>query len=394
MTDQHLSYEWIETFPHLEEVARILRQAEIIGVDLEADSLYHYFEKVCLLQISTESASYVLDPLALRDLSLLQPIFTDSGIRKVFHGADYDIRSLFRDFQLEVQNLFDTQLACQFLGLRETGLDAVLRTRFQIELNKKFQRADWSRRPLPSNMVEYAASDGRYLIPLARLLEKELKEKGRLSWVEEECQWLTRVRFLPPGSNPLFQKIKGAAHLDPRGLAVLESLLRFRETLARKADIPPFKVFGNEPLLELAVKKPLTMEELEKGTTLSRKQIDRYALDLIREIHRAMALPPSALPLFRKQARPLLPGTVNNRIKDLKHWRQRRAKDLIMDPGILINNATIIALAKKNPSSPEVMKEVPGMKKWLIDQFGLEILATLKRGWRELEEKGSKNIGE
>src|SRR5512137_1269394 len=149
MDGNKISYEWIETPSHLEGAARILGQAEIIGVDLEADSMYHYFEKVCLLQIATESAAYVIDPLALKDLSALHPVFSNPRIRKVFHGADYDIRSLYRDFGLEVENLFDTPLSCMFLSLRETRLEALLRSRFQVELNKKYQRANWSRRPLP-----------------------------------------------------------------------------------------------------------------------------------------------------------------------------------------------------------------------------------------------------
>ena len=148
MDGKKISFEWIETLPSLEEVAQILGQAKIIGVDLEADSMHHYFEKVCLLQIATESACYVMDPLAVKDLSVLRPVFSNARIRKVFHGADYDIRSLHRDFRLEVENLFDTQLACLFLGLRETGLEALLRSRFQVDLNKKYQRADWSQRPL------------------------------------------------------------------------------------------------------------------------------------------------------------------------------------------------------------------------------------------------------
>jgi len=207
MDGNRFSYEWIETPPRLEGVARILGQAKIIGVDLEADSFYHYFEKVCLVQIATESASYVMDPLALKDLSALRPVFSNPRIRKVFHGADYDIRSLYRDFRLEPENLFDTQLACKFLGLRESGLEALLRSRFHVELNKKYQRADWSQRPLSPEMVEYAAMDGMYLIPLARMLEKELKEKSRLSWVEEECLFLSKVRFAPPSHAPLYLKV-------------------------------------------------------------------------------------------------------------------------------------------------------------------------------------------
>jgi ribonuclease D len=375
MNREPFSHEWIETLPRLEGVARILGQAEIIGVDLEADSMYHYFEKVCLLQIATESVSYVMDPLALRDLSALRPVFSNPRIRKIFHGADYDIRSLYRDFRFEVENLFDTQLACKFLGLRESGLEASLRSRFHVELNKKYQRADWSQRPLSPEMMEYAAMDGRYLIPLARMLEKELEEKGRLSWVEEECLFLSKVRFMPPSHAPLYLKVKGAFLLDPRSLAVLEALLGFREARAKKADLPPFKVLGNECLLELAMKKPLGLEELETGKVLSRRQIDRYGTPLLQTIQRAMSVPDENLPVYPRQSRPDVSSPVRERVKALKTWREMRAKTLEMEPGILLNNALINDLALKNPRSTKEMEEVPGLKKWRQSHFGREILA-------------------
>jgi len=355
----------------------MLGQAKIIGVDLEADSLYHYFEKVCLIQIATESASYVLDPLALRDLSALHPIFSNPRIRKVFHGADYDIRSLHRDFGLEIENLFDTQLACKFLGLRETGLEAVLRSRFQVELNKKNQRADWSQRPLSPEMVEYAAMDGRYLIPLARILNRELEEKSRLSWVEEECLSLTKVRFTPPATGPLYLKVKGWVLLDPRNLTVLEALLECREAEAQKSNLPPFKVLRNESLLELAVKKPMCPEELETGKALSRKQIDRYGTQLLQEIHRAMAIPSENLLVYPRHVRPDLSSPVRQRIKALKKWRDRRAKNLELEPGILMSNSLINAFALKNPRSIKEMEGIPDLKRWRRDHFGPEILAVL-----------------
>ncbi len=386
MDGDTFSYEWIGTLPRLEGAVRILGQAKIIGVDLEADSMYHYYEKVCLLQIATESVAYVLDPLGLKDLSALHPVFSNPRIRKVFHGADYDIRSLYRDFRLEVENLFDTQLACKFLGLRETGLEALLRSRFHVELNKKYQRADWSQRPLSPEMVEYAAMDGRYLIPLARMLEKELEEKGRLSWVEEECLFLRKARFMRPSHDPLYLKLKGAFLLDPRSLAVLEALLKFREARAQKADLPPFKVLGNEPLLELAMKKPLRLEELGKGRVLSRKQIDRYGSHLLQEIHQAMSIPDGSLPVYPREARPDLSSPVRKRIKRLKTWRDMRAKALEMEPGILLNNALIKDLALKDPRSIREMEEIPGLKKWQQSHFGQEILAaqTMRVGRRPL----------
>jgi len=377
------SYEWIESLPRLEETIRIFGQAEIIGVDLEADSMHHYFEKVCLLQISTEKASYILDPLALRDLSSLRPVFSSPRIRKVFHGADYDIRSLYRNFQIEVANLFDTQAACKFLGLRETSLEALLRSRFHVELNKKYQRADWSKRPLSPEMLEYAAMDGRYLIPLARMLEKELEEKNRLTWVEEECLHLSKVRFLPPNHAPLYLKVKEAFLLDSRSLAVLAALLEFREAQAKELDLPPFKVLRNEALLELAKKKPLGLEEMETGKILSREQNKRYGKRLLQEIQRALAIPEENLPVYPREARPHFSTSVRKRVKALKTWRDIRAKHLGLEPGILINNALINAFALEKPRSIKEMGEIPGLKKWQEEHFGQEILAAQTSGNRE-----------
>ena len=389
MAGETFAYEWIETFPHLEGIARILGRAEIIGVDLEADSLHHYFEKVCLLQIATDSASYIIDPLAIKDLSSLHPVFSNSHIRKVFHGADFDVRSLYRDFRIGVENLFDTQLACKFLGFRETGLESVLRNRFQVDLNKKFQRADWSQRPLSPELLEYAAMDGRYLIPLSRMLGKELEEKGRLSWVEEECRFLSKVRFTPPSHEPLYLRVKGASRLDPRSLAVLEALLKFREAQARKSDLPPFKVLGNESLLELATQKPLFLEELDTGKILSRKQIDRHGAHLLREIHRAMAIPDENLPAYPREKRPDLPSAARKREKALKTWRDLRAKNLGIEPGILLNNVLIRDLALKDPQSMRELEGIPGLKKWRQEHFGAEILAAQKRGQKGVGDENS-----
>jgi ribonuclease D len=380
MDGNQISFEWIETLPRLEEAARFLGQTGIIGVDLEADSMHHYFEKVCLLQMATESAGYVVDSLAVRDLSALQPVFSNPRIRKVFHGADYDIRSLYRDFGLGVENLFDTQLACLFLGLRETGLEALLRSRFQVDLNKKYQRADWSRRPLSPEMMEYAAMDGRYLIPLARMLEKELEEKGRISWVEEECLFLTKVRFAPPSRDPLYLRVKGASLLNPRSLAVLERLLEFRETLAQESDLPPFKVIGNEALLELAMKSPLRVEDMEAGKVVSGKLIHRYGTRLLQEIQRAMAIPEEDLPVYPRRRKTDLPAPVRQRVKALKAWRDMRAKGLGMEPGILLSNALITDLAWKNPGSVIEMGEIPGLRRWRQNHFGQEILAAQAKG--------------
>ena len=142
-------YRIIETAAEFEELVTELEPEPVIAVDLEADSMHHFKEKVCLLQLATSKTSAIIDPLALHDLSALKPVFANPKIKKVFHGADYDVRSLYRDFEIDVHHLFYTQLASMFMGIKETGLDAVLQSRFAVKLDKKFQRKDWSVRPLP-----------------------------------------------------------------------------------------------------------------------------------------------------------------------------------------------------------------------------------------------------
>jgi len=134
-----ITYKMINTEDELESFGRAIENETAIGVDLEADSMYHFKEKVCLIQMAAPHINVVIDPLVIKDLSPLKPIFKRGDIRKIFHGADYDVRSLFRDFRIKINNLFDTELACRFLGFSETGLEAVLKNKFEVTLNKKYQ---------------------------------------------------------------------------------------------------------------------------------------------------------------------------------------------------------------------------------------------------------------
>jgi len=248
-------YKIIDNFEALKDLARTIDREETVGVDLEADSMYHFKEKVCLIQMAARDVNVVIDPLRVKDLSPLKPIFKRKDVCKIFHGADYDVRSLYRDFDVSINNLFDTELASRFLGYSETGLEAVLKNKFGVTLDKKFQRKDWSRRPLPQDMVAYAAKDARYLLPLAIELKRELEVMGRLCWVQEECAILSKVRPNTNNTDPLYLHFKGAGKLNPRSLAVLERLLQYRRRVARKKDKPLFRIFGSRSLLELAEKK-------------------------------------------------------------------------------------------------------------------------------------------
>lgn len=369
----------INTVAGLEKAADTLENEKAIAVDLEADSMYHFKEKVCLIQIATEKISVVIDPLVIKDLSVLKPLFSNPHIEKIFHGADYDVRSLYRDFNIRINNLFDTELACRFLGIQETGLKAVLKMFFNVNIDKKYQKKDWSKRPLPKEMMVYASKDVIYLLPLARMLIHKLSKIGRLPWVLEECDDLSNVRPALSNEAPLFLKFKGAGRLRPRSLAVLEALLQFRKRVAEKKDRPLFKIIGNDSIMKIATARPVTLRRLKSTKTLSDRQIFMYGNALIKVVADALKIPESGLPVFPVKKPPVLPNRARAAIKILKSWRASKASALEIDSGMLCNNALITSIALKNPGDRKSLGTIKEMKNWQKKAFGEEIIRVLKK---------------
>ncbi|MBW2568972.1 MAG: HRDC domain-containing protein [Deltaproteobacteria bacterium] len=374
-----LDYKIVDTISGLEDFAGSLEKEKTIAVDLEADSMFHFQEKVCLIQIASEKINAIIDPLKINDLSSLKSLFVDRDIKKIFHGADYDVRSLYRDFRIKINNLFDTQLASMFLGINGTGLDAVVRQRFNIKLDKRFQKKDWSKRPLPDEMIQYAAGDAIYLFPLAKILEKELAEKERLPWVQEECAILSKVRPPELNNNPLYLKFKGAGRLTRRCLAVLESLLQFRRKIAKKKDRPLFKIFSNASMMKIAIKQPANLKQIERMKVLSARQIDMHGNALVKTTNRALEIPEKDLPVYLRGKAPLIKPEVKERAKALKNWRDKRAKILEIDPALLLNKALMNTIAVQNPLDTHDLKEIKEMKNWQKNEFGKDITAVLRK---------------
>ena len=374
-----LTYKMINSPRKLENFVSTIENEKAVGVDLEADSMYHFKEKVCLVQMAAANVNVVIDPLIVKDLSPLKPIFESRDICKIFHGADYDVRSLYRDFGITIHNLFDTELACRFLGFPESGLEAVLKKKFAVTLDKRFQRKDWSKRPLSPDMIAYAAEDARYLLPLAQSLKAELDEKNRLGWVYEECEYLSRVRPITTNDQPLYMNFKGAGKLDPRSLAVLEALLGFRRQVARRKDKPLFRIFGNRSLVELAGKKPLDLKQLEKTGALSARQISMYGREVLTAIQGAMKLPAEALPVYLRKKGPRVPLKVAGRIKALRNWRDKQVQKLAIDPALICTKALISSIALQRPLKLSELAAIKEMKNWQRKEFGKDIVNVLRQ---------------
>lgn len=370
------------SFPILTRSAEIaafsadLSREPVIAVDLEADSMHSYQEKVCLLQFSTPNQTLLIDPLAGGDLSPLGAVLANPAIRKVFHAADYDTRCLRRDFGFVIHGLFDTMVSCQFLGEEKFGLNDVLGKYYGVTLDKQYQRADWSQRPLSPEMIAYAAADTTHLLQLADFLEARLREKGRLDWVTEEFELLEQGRFTEH-SGPLFLRFKGAAALDRRQLAMLEGLLHWRDREAERRDKPPYKVLGNDYLLLLIRNAPVDSAALSAIPGLPGWVAERFGKSVLPVIATALALPEEELPRYPKSERRERDPLADQRLATLKLWRAKIAKELELEPGILINNGLLEEISRNPPRTLAELEKI-GMKRWQRRVLGAGIVAALQ----------------
>jgi len=363
------------------QFAAVLAEESIIAVDLEADSLHSYNEKVCLLQVTIPGKTVLIDPLAADDLTPFGAVLADPAIVKIFHAADYDIRCLYRDFGFTVRGLFDTMISSQFLGEEKVGLADMLNKYFGVELNKQYQRADWSMRPLSAPMLDYAAEDTNHLHKLHALLEKRLIGCGRRDWVTEEFLRLEEGRFLQH-DGPLCLRVKGAGRLDRRQLAILEGLLQWRDGEARKRDCPSFKVIGPQALLAIATKAPETLDEMAGLEGLFPRLVERYGKHFLTIVATARALPTEALPIFPRSERREKDPLAEKRFMALREWRKNKAIALELDAGILINNALLEEISRQIPKTLDDFDSMPLMRQWQKRELGTDILNVIngKRG--------------
>ncbi len=369
---------WIRTPEDLLDLVRSFDGCRTIALDTESDSLYHHFEKVCLVQIATDRGDACLvDSLEVRDLGPLGPVLADPGVVKVLHGADYDVTTLKRDFGFSFASLFDTMIAARFLGMPGIGLAAVAEAELGVTLSKANQKDDWSRRPLTSQQEAYALADVEHLVAIREKLEARLEEKGRLAWVREECDAVAALEAQVRRRSPDgFLGVKGSRKLKPRQLAVLRELWNWREDRAEEMDRPAFKILGNEAMRKLAEKRPRTTQELRHVPGVL-PRLRRHADELVAAVRRANALPESELPVIPRSPRPVVPPEVVERGARLKEWRTERAAELEVDVSVVLPQRLIDRLAAAGPRDAAGLAEVEGLRRWRIDAFGAEMLRAM-----------------
>lgn len=361
----------------LASVVAELARAPVLGVDTEADSLHAYQERVSLVQISDGHLNAVIDPLELADLSPLGRLLSNRAIIKVFHGADYDVVGLKRDFGFEIAAIFDTCLAAQAAGLPRYALGDLLQRYFSVTLEKKYQKAHWSKRPLSPDLLAYAAKDTQYLPALYEILRKEVETKERLAQLEEEGALISRREWTGHAFVPDdYVRIKGATTLPPPAQRVLRALAVTRDRLARRANRPVFKVIPSQDLLEMAVKRPTTLPELEALFPSASASARRAPHEWLGAVQTGLA-DSSPLPA-RTPARGEPFSAAQDRLfLRLREWRSTQAKTEAVEPAMVFSTDQLKAIVRAWPRTQEQLYVVPGIRRWQVDRYGVALLGLL-----------------
>jgi ribonuclease D len=372
------TYELVTDPEVLAQMVAALAKESAVALDTEASSFHRYHERVCLLQLSSPSATWLVDPLAIEDLSSLGPMVCEPHTEVVIHDADYDLRMLKKAFGWRAANVFDTLVAAELLNEPELGLAALLRKYERVEVDKRFQKADWSRRPLSAEMLVYAARDTQHLLSLRTKLQQKLMALGRWAWAQEEFRLLVDIPFdTEPNDEPGFLRIKRAKTLKPRQLAILSSLFHWREGVAQRLDRAPFMVLGNESLLDLATNPPTTLAELGERNGVGASVLARSGKAILAALEKGAAVPKEEWPRVERHKRHDRDAEYEDRLKRLKNLRDRLAKDRNLAPGVLCSNGLLAAIARERPRTEEELNSIIGLRRWQAQELGAELLAAI-----------------
>ncbi len=370
----------------LEACVAAVARSPRIGLDTESNGFHAYVEKVCLLQIATETEDFAVDPLVL-PLAPLLPLLQDPAREVILHAAEYDVTCMKRDYNLRFGRIFDTHAAAKTLGIEKVGLHNLLADQLGVTLTVDEQRSDWGRRPLTPQQLLYAFADVQYLIPMREKLAGQLAARGLLAEAEAEFARLIEKEARPREFDTEgWQKMKAARTLDGRGRGVLRELFLLRDRRARDVNRPAFKVLSDLFLAEVARRLPKTEEELARVPGTSSQSLKKVGAQVLEAVARGLAAEPLARPKpagdgqrFRKGGPGAPPPEVEDRFERLRAWRKTRAAARKVEVQVIAPNAVLWAIARTNPQDLAALAQVEGMDAFRLEQYGPEILETLRR---------------
>jgi ribonuclease D len=359
---------WVDKPNLFKQMVADLAAQTRLAVDTESNSLHAYREQVCLVQFSTKKTDYVIDPLALHDLSALGPIFSDPNIEKIFHAAEYDLICLRRDFHFQFSTLFDTMHAARVLGYPFVGLDNLLSEKFRFEMDKRHQKADWAVRPLTPAQLDYARLDTHFLFDLRNVLEAELQEKDRLAIAREDFARACTVDLREEKTNgAAWRRFSLRKDVSLRELTILSELSATRDRIAERMNRPVFKVIADAVLLDIARNLPEKDVDLA-ALGLSPKQIRLWGSEVLEAVKRG-----AVAPLVEREPARRPSDAMLKRLQRLKNWRTRVAEELKVESDIVLPKVYLNRLAENPPRSVAELAEVMHESPTRFNNYGEQI---------------------
>lgn len=379
----------VYTAPAFAEMLAHLWARKLVALDTESDSLYSYYPKVCLIQISTYAdasadpgavVDYLLDPLRFDQIGDLGALLASPECQVVMHAAENDILQLQREYGFTFNAIFDTQLAARILGWQRAGLAAILEEKFGVVSDKRMQRTNWGKRPLTPEQIAYAQMDTHYLPALAALQREELHARGRWEEAQEAFAHLTTLdyRARPTNFRSLWS-MKEARAVAAEQTGVLEALWLWREQEAQRQDRPPFKIINNQILVRLAQIQPRTLSELARVPGLGRTEAKRYGSALIRAIEEGQQRPLPELPEPNLRPEQLLDRQDVARFAALRRWRAQVAEERAVAPDIVLTNDVLLEIVKRQPRTPDELTQIDGIGPWKARTYGPAIIQLLRQ---------------
>ena len=340
-----------------------------VAVDTESNSMHAFREQVCLVQFSSTTTDYLVDPLALKDLSALAPFFANPNIEKIFHAAEYDLICLRRDFHFDFVNLFDTMHAARILGYPAVGLDSLLGKKFGIRMDKRHQKANWGARPLTKEQVHYARLDTHYLFQLRDELEKELAESGRLQFAKEDFARACYFEETKPKVNgESWMRFSARKDMTLRELTVLAHLCKWRDHEAEKLNRPPYKVIMDDIFVSLSKSMPEHKVDLS-AAGLSEKQIRLWGDSVLAAVRRG-----ASAPLVQRKQTEVKNDAYLRRVEKLKAWRKKIGIEAGVESDVVLPKPYLSILCENPPKTMEELSELMKDAPARFEKYGTQIL--------------------
>lgn len=367
---------YIEHDKDLKKLVKRLQNEPLLAIDTESNSMYAYQERVCLVQLSTRTTDYIIDPLRIADMSPLGTLLTNPKIEKIFHAAEYDLMCLKRDYGFQLVNMFDTMIAARICGVKALGLNRLLAEYCGVEADKSHQKDDWGQRPISEEGLLYAQMDTHYLPELRDKLKDQLVQTGRL---EEALETFLEASEVTPSEHAFdpegYWRMAIPAGLNRRQSAILRELYLLRESIAQERDCPPFKVFIDKMLLAIAEASPRSIHELERVRGLPVVIARRYAHELLHAVEKGKR---TQLPDRPRRAADVDP-IVAERFTALRDWRRERAEKRGVESDVIISKDALWGLAFKAPMSVDEMHDIRGLGPWRLATYGDELVLLIQR---------------